>query len=136
VSKIIVTEFDGQAENMWEGRSAKEIKATFERIYGVGPGISSMIILLLERWFKIYFDDIDHTKMNVKPDVHIVRVFHRLGFISEATSDAALKAAKKLNPEFPGAMDAPAWYIGRNWCTAYSTNCSQCPLDAVCPKIR
>lgn len=134
LAAIIVNEYDGQAQKLWENRTAKEIKATFERIHGVGPGIASMIILLLERWFKVNFDDIDHTKMDVKPDVHIIRVFQRLGFISELTSNAALEAARKLNPEFPGALDAPAWYIGRNWCNSYNPRCDQCPVTNVCPK--
>lgn len=135
LSQIIVNEHNGQTQKMWENRSSKAVKATFERIYGVGPGIASMIILLLERWFKVYFDDIDHRIMDVKPDVHIIRVFMRLGFISEATSAAALNAARRLNPGFPGALDSPAWYIGRNWCTASMPKCNQCPMKEVCPKI-
>lgn len=135
LSEIIVNEYNGQTQKLWENRSSKAVKATFERIYGVGPGIASMIILLLERWFKVYFDDIDHRNMDVKPDVHIIRVFQRLGFISEPTSTAALNVARRLNPEFPGALDSPAWYIGRNWCTASMSKCDQCPITEVCPKI-
>ena len=134
LSEIIVNEYNGQTQKIWENRSSKAVKTTFERIYGVGPGIASMIILLLERWFKIYFDDMDHRNMDVKPDIHIIKVFQRLGFISEPTSIAALNAARRLNPEFPGALDSPAWYIGRNWCTAFSYKCNQCPVDEVCPK--
>jgi len=100
LSEIIVNEYNGQTQELWENRSSKAVKATFERIHGVGPGIASMIILLLERWFKVYFDDLDHRNMDVKPDVHIIRVFQRLGFISEPTSTAALNAARRLNPEF------------------------------------
>ncbi|MHC3129365.1 MAG: hypothetical protein IBV52_04735 [Candidatus Bathyarchaeota archaeon] len=135
LAEIIVNEYNGQAQKLWENRSSKAVKATFERIYGVGPGIASMIILLLERWFKVHFDDVDHRNMDVKPDVHIIRVFQRLGFISKPTSTAALNAARKLNPEFPGALDSPAWYIGRNWCTASMPKCDQCPITEVCPKI-
>jgi endonuclease-3 len=135
LAKIIVNEYNGQTQKLWENRRAQSVQATLERIYGVGPGIASMIILLLERWFKIHFDDIDHTKMDVKSDVHIIRVFQRLGFISEPTSTAALEAARRLNPKFPGALDAPAWYIGRNWCTASISRCDQCPVTEVCPKV-
>jgi endonuclease-3 len=135
LSEIIVNDYNGQTQKLWENRGSQAVKTTLERIHGVGPGIASMIILLLERWFKVYFDDIDHRKMDVKPDVHIIRVFYKLGFISEPTSAAALKAARRLNPEFPGAMDAPAWYIGRNWCTASMSKCDECPVVEVCPKI-
>ena len=93
-----------------------------------------MIILLLERWFKVSFDDIDHRSMDVKPDVHIIRVFQRLGFTTEPNSTAALNASRKLNPKFPGALDAPSWYIGRNWCFAFNPNCTKCPIADLCKK--
>jgi len=134
LSRIIVSECNGQAQKLWENKSSRAVKATFERIYGVGPGIASMIILILESRFGVHFDDADHQNMDVKPDVHIVRVFHRLGFISEPDSNSALKAARRLNPDYPGALDSPAWRIGRNWCTAFSPQCRKCPLNEVCPK--
>ncbi|MFH1821748.1 MAG: hypothetical protein ABH852_04840 [Methanobacteriota archaeon] len=112
----------------------KQVKATFERIHGVGPGISSMIILLLEKCFRVRFDDIDHRDMDVKADTHIIRVFHRLGFVSEPNEANAIKAAKRLNPEYPGALDAPTWIIGKKWCSSLSPKCHGCPLDKVCPK--
>lgn len=135
LSRIVVDECDGQAEKLWENKTSKAVKATFERIYGVGPGIASMIVLLLERWFDVHFDDIDHRNMDVKPDTHIVRVFYRLGFISERNSNSAVKAARKLNPTYPGALDSPAWIIGKKWCTAFITRCEECPLNEVCLKI-
>ena len=73
--------------------------------------------------------------MDIKPDVHTTRVFYRLGFISEPSEDSAVKAARRLNPEYPGALDAPAWIIGRRWCTRWNPDCSGCPLNTVCPKI-
>lgn len=134
LSEIVVNEYDGKTQKIWENQHSRSVKATFERIYGVGPGISSMIVLLLERCFGVYFDDIDHRNMDVKPDTHIIRVFHRLGFISEPNQAYAVKAARRLNPEYPGALDAPAWIIGKRWCAPFSPQCHSCPLDEVCPK--
>lgn len=134
LSLIIVNEFRGEVKKLWENRNSKSVKATLERIYGVGPGIASMIVLLLEQWFKVQFDDVDHRNMDVKSDVHVIRVFHRLGLISKPDSQAALMAARKLNPAYPGALDAPTWTIGRNWCTAFNPKCTQCPLESCCPK--
>lgn len=134
LSRIVVTECDGQTQRLWENRSSSAVKATFERIYGVGPGIASMIILLLERWFGVHFDDVDHRNMDVKPDVHIIRVFHRLGFIDESDSRSVLEAARRLNPNYPGELDSPAWVIGRTWCTASIPKCKRCPVNEVCPK--
>ena len=134
LAQIVVREYDGKVQKIWENKRSGFVKATFERIYGVGPGISSMIVLLLERWFGVYFDDIDHRNMDVKPDTHIIRVFYRLGFISEPTQASAVKVARRLNPEYPGALDPPAWIIGRKWCTPFAPKCHSCPLDEVCPK--
>jgi endonuclease III len=134
LSQIIMKEFDGEAKKLWENKRSSTVKATLERIYGVGPGIASMIVLLLEEWFKVQFDDLDHRNMDVKSDVHVIRVFYRLGLTSKPDSNAALSAARRLNPSYPGALDAPTWTIGRKWCTAFNPNCNMCPLADYCPK--
>lgn len=134
LSQLIMKEFDGEAKKLWENRRSSAVKATLERIYGVGPGIASMIVLLLEEWFKVHFDDVDHRNMDVKSDVHVIRVFYRLGLTSKPDSNATLSAARRLNPSYPGALDAPTWTIGRKWCTAFNPNCNTCPLADCCPK--
>jgi len=134
LSRIVLNEFDGDVSKIWKSKTASYVKATFQRIYGVGPGISSMIVLLLERCFGVHFTDLDHKRMDVKPDVHIVRVFHRLGFISVLNETEALKAARRLNTEYPGALDPPTWIIGKKWCTPIHPRCNGCPLKTVCPK--
>jgi len=134
LSRIVVREYDGDVKRIWQDKTAAFVKATFQRIYGVGPGIASMIVLLLEKCFKIRFTDLDHRTMDVKPDVHIVRIFQRLGFISVSDEAEALEAARKLHPEYPGALDAPAWVIGKKWCTSFAPLCPKCPLNNVCPK--
>lgn len=134
LSRIVIEEYDGDVTAIWRNRTAAYVKSNFQRIYGVGPGIASMIVLLLEKCFKIRFTDLDHKAMDVKPDVHIVRVFQRLGFITRPDQNEALKAARRLNPEYPGALDGPTWVIGKKWCTPFTTRCAICPLDNVCPK--
>jgi len=134
LSEIVVNEYDGKVQKIWENQPSIAVKETLERIHGVGPGISSMIVLLLEKCFRVRFDDIDHRNMDVKADVHIIRVFHRLGFISEPNASDAIKAARALNPEYPGALDGPTWIIGKKWCSPLSPKCHGCPLDKVCPK--
>lgn len=134
LSQIVIKEYSGDVKRIWQDKTSTYVKAAFQRIYGVGPGIASMIVLLLEKCFKMHFTDLDHRTMDVKPDVHIVRVFQRLGFISVPDDTEALKAARNLNPEYPGALDAPAWVIGRKWCTSLAPQCPACPLNSVCPK--
>jgi len=134
LSQIIVQENGGDVSRIWKDKSASQVNTTFQRIYGVGPGIASMIVLLLEKCYKIHFPDLDHRTMNVKPDVHIVRVFQRLGFISTPDPNEALKAASDLNPEYPGALDGPTWIIGKRWCSSLDPKCPDCPVTTVCPK--
>jgi endonuclease-3 len=133
LSQIVLREYGGNAVKIWEGQTSIHVKSVFRRIYGVGPGIASMIVLLLEKCFKIHFTDLDHRTMDVKPDVHIVRVFQRLGFINVSDSAEALEAARRLNPEYPGALDAPTWIIGKRWCSPFAPKCSVYAVRTVCP---
>lgn len=134
LAQIVLKEYDGDARKIWQNHTSAYVQSVFRRIYGVGPGIASMIVLLLEKCFKIDFTDLDHKTMDVKPDVHVVRVFQRLGLISIGDSKEALKAARRFNPEYPGALDAPAWMIGKKWCSPFGPQCTACVMDAVCPK--
>lgn len=73
--------------------------------------------------------------IDVKPDVHVVRVFHRSGLTQRPDGRLCIEAARRLNPEFPGRLDWPAWEIGRKCCHDNAPDCSECPIDCVCPKI-
>ena len=135
LTKIVVEECGGDAAKMWHGKPAGEVKRTFMSVHGVGPGIASMALLLIETAFGVRFNDLDHTKMDIKPDVHTVRVLYRLGVSNEATEKAAIQAARRCNPKYPGELDAPLWYIGRKWCAAVKPRCSTCIVSGLCRKI-
>lgn len=136
LTKIVVEEFNDHAKSMWENKPASEVKRTFMRIYGVGKGISSMVLLLLESAYNFTFSDLDHSKMDIKADVHTKRILYRLGISSSPIDDdAAIKAGRALNPSFPGEIDGPLWYIGRNWCQARNPQCNKCVMENICPKI-
>lgn len=135
LTSLVVGQFGGDASRMWRGRSAAEVKQTFQSIYGVGPGISSMAVLLLEKAFSFRFDDLDRPGMDIKPDVHTTRVLYRLGLASERSENAAVRAARRVRPEFPGEVDAPLWVVGRRWCHEIGPRCHECALQPVCPRI-
>ena len=132
LSQIIVDEFDGEAEKLWMNNSADEVTNTLERIYGIGPGISSMIVNLLHQCFEVEFKDLDN--VDIKGDVQLAKVFKRLGLIETKDPEKAVNKARELYPEYPGKLDASAWVIGRRWCDKYNPNCSECPLNEVCEK--
>lgn len=134
LTRIVVEECGGDASNIWKGKRASEVKRTFLSIYGVGPGIANMAVLLIEAAFPIRFDDIDRRQMDIKPDVHTIRVLYRLGVSQAMTEQAAVEAARELNPEYPGALDGPLWNIGRTWCDAIAPRCFACCVEDVCAK--
>lgn len=133
LTRIVVEECAGDASRIWKGKRASEVKRTFESIYGVGPGIASMGILLIEKAFLVQFED--HWNMDIKPDVHTTRVLYRLGVSSQETVEAALEASRRMNPAFPGMVDSALWEIGRNWCRPTAPICRRCPVEKVCAKV-
>lgn len=134
LTRIVVEECGGDASNIWKGKRASEVKRTFMSIHGVGSGIASMAVLLIEAAFSIRFDDLDRKNMDIKPDVHTTRVLYRLGVSQAMTEQSAVEAARRLNPEYPGAVDGPLWNIGRTWCHALAPKCSLCCMEPVCAK--
>lgn len=135
IAHLVVTEFGGEATGIWTNKAAREVKATFREVYGVGPGIASMAVLLIERAFGEMFTELDRPQMDIKPDVQTMKVLFRLGVADTQDEYEAVQAARHLNPAFPGALDNALWLIGRKWCHTQDPNCEECPLNAVCPKI-
>lgn len=134
LTRIVVEEYQGDASKIWTGKRAPEISRTLLSIHGVGIGIANMTVLLIEKNFHLHFNDFDHTKMDIKPDVHTVRVLYRLGVSEAMDTEAATQAARRLNPDFPGAVDASLWTIGRRFCFSSKPNCMGCPVNEVCEK--
>ena len=127
-------EYDNNASTIWSNnpRSATVVRRFLE-FEGVGVKIATMATNILARDFKIPMQD--KICIDISPDVHVRRVFKRLGFISDTSnSDELIYCAKELYPEYPGIFDLSAWKIGRNWCRPENPNCSNCYLNEYCPK--
>lgn len=133
LATLVSATLGGEAARMWTDVTAKDFKATFRELFGVGPGIADMTAVILLRLGWATFSDA--SKIDLKPDVHVVRVMHRLGLINEKTREAAIAAARKLNPNYPGQLDTPLWKIGKNWCHEKNPDCAECVMGSVCPRI-
>lgn len=72
--------------------------------------------------------------IDVSYDIHVRRVFLRLGLVESDTLDEILQAARDLSPEYPGKLDLGAWYVGRTWCRPTRPYCVNCRLAMACPK--
>jgi len=46
--------------------------------------------------------------------------------------DAAIAAARRLHPAYPGDLGAILWVVGRTWCHPSQPACQAYPLAEVC----
>ena len=129
----IQEEYAGNACRIWSGRpSSALVVYRFLQFRGVGPKIATMAANILARDFKVQFSD--YYSIDVSADVHVRRVFGRLGLAAPGASvEATIFRARSMNPEFPGLLDLPAWEVGRAWCRPKKPLCGNCFLKGVCP---
>ena len=131
--QIIGGKYDSDASKIWSDKpSSAEVVYRFMQIHGVGSKIATMAANILARSFKVKFKD--YYSIDISADVHVKRVFNRLGLIEKnASIEEVIYKARSLNPEFPGLLDFPCWEVGRNWCKTQVTECNKCYLTHVCP---
>ena len=127
--------YDNDASLIWENEpTSSEVVRNFLGFKGVGIKIANMAANILVREFKIQFKD--KCCIDISPDVHVMRVFSRLGLISKGAKIEELNyCARQLYPEYPGVFDFPAWEIGSKLCRPKNPDCINCYLNDVCPKI-
>ena len=122
----------GDAALIWKDKpSSAEVVYRFLEFQGIGPKIASMAANILARDFKIPFSD--YYSIDISADVHVRRVFSRLGLCAiDATVEQLIYKARALHPKFPGMMDFPSWEIGRNWCKWRGPACDECYMNDLC----
>ena len=100
----IADEYKGDAARMWLGeRPSAEVVLRFLAFRGIGPKIATMAANILARDFKVPFTD--YYSVDVSVDVHLRRVFTRLGLIEKDASVAeVVYRARALHPPFPGLL--------------------------------
>ncbi|MFQ5590128.1 MAG: hypothetical protein ACE5HE_03095 [Phycisphaerae bacterium] len=136
MAQLVARACGGDARNIWKDQPATVIKQTLQRIHGIGPGIAGMVVILLDTLEEVSLRPEDYAEMDPKPDVHVRRVFQRLGWCGRnPTERAVIEAARRLYPPYPVKLDGPAWHIGRTWCHAEHPDCGACPMTHTCPRI-
>lgn len=128
-------DYENDASNIWTyNLRSKIIVDRFMAFRGVGIKIATMAANILARDFKIPMKN--YLAIDISPDVHIRRVFKRLGFVKwDAKTMNFVKIARKLYPEYPGIMDGICWEIGRRYCWPNYPMCKNCIVRKECPKI-
>jgi endonuclease III len=131
----IVFRFNGDASKIWSDTpSSASVVYRFMEFKGSGVKISTMAANILARQFRIPFSD--YYSIGISPDVHILRVMKRMGFVDQdATVDMVIYKARELNPDFPGIIDFSCWEIGRTWCKPKNPECSGCIVNSECKRI-
>jgi len=129
----ISSQYANDAARIWADNPASaEVVYRFLEFDGAGQKIASMAANILARDFKIPFSDC--SAIDISADVHIRRVFGRLGLCPpDANAEQVVYKAKALYPKFPGLMDLPCWEIGRTWCKARGQECKPCYMNELCP---
>ena len=134
---ILLGDYHGDLRRLWRGqRNIQDVREKMEKIPGIGLALSRIAILTLVRKYGLLGGKTALPQLDIKPDIHVMRVFKRTGLISkEAKERDAIKTARILYRKFPAVLDAPAWKIGREWCRPHNPSCRECPIRKECPKI-
>ncbi len=123
------------ASLIWSNKpSSASVVFRFMEFKGSGIKIATMAANILARQFRVEFSD--YYSIDISPDVHIIRVMRRMGFVAiNATNEMIIYKAREINPEFPGIIDFSCWEIGREFCHPTNPKCENCMVNNECMKI-
>lgn len=133
----LLENYGGDPRRIWNNqRDVAEVRRRLEEIPAIGPALARMAVRILAHEHGLLGGKKACRQLDVKPDIHVRRVFVRTGLIQKGATDAVLvESARQLAPDFPASLDAPSWDIGRNWCRPKQPSCSDCPLCGTCPRL-
>ncbi len=131
----IVDDYNSDASNIWKDKpSSATVVSRFLEFDGVGIKIATMATNILSRVFKIELSD--YYSIDISPDVHVKRVFKRMGLVNDINNvDKIIYKAKSISPEFPGVLDLTCWKLGKETCRPKNPKCDMCNFKIECPKI-
>lgn len=133
-AQIVLIRYDGDAAKLWSDiPAAIELRRRLEAFPGIGQKKAAMAVEILARDFAIPLQDMSGG--DIAYDVHVRRVFLRTGLAERDDVRHMVAVARVLNPDRPGALDLPAWDIGRRWCRPVNPDCATCPLNRACPRL-
>lgn len=132
----VLEHYEGDPRRLWNNtRDVVKVRDRMDALPGVGMALARMAVLMLARDYGVLGGHAALPHLDVKPDIHVMRVFRRCGLIGRrGTRNEAVAIAQTLHPRYPGAFDAPAFNIGRTWCRPTKPNCAECPLTSACPR--
>jgi uncharacterized HhH-GPD family protein len=133
-ARIVIDQYGGDAGALWaDVPTAAELRRRLEAFPGIGQKKAAMAVEILARDLGYPLRDLSGS--DVAYDVHLRRVFLRTGLADHDAVGEMVAAARALYPARPGALDLPAWDIGRRWCRPTGPDCAACPLNTACPRL-
>jgi uncharacterized HhH-GPD family protein len=130
----VLQQYDGRAEAIWEGSpTAEDLRERFDGFLGIAQKKAAIAVEILERVLRVSVIRMEGS--DVGYDVHIRRVFLRTGLALYDEPSHIIAVARQLNSDRPGAIDFPAWRVGKSWCRSGVPDCPGCPLREPCPKL-
>ncbi len=131
---IVLDLYGGDAGRLWSDTpTAVELRRRLEAFPGIGQKKAAMAVEILARDLGQPLREL--TGSDVAYDVHLRRVFLRTGLAEHDDVDHMVAVARALYPDRPGALDLPAWDVGRRWCRPVDPDCRACPLNMACPRL-
>lgn len=128
-AQLVHDRYNGDAASIWRDAPVAEVTVRLREIWGVGSNLAAMAIRTLHDHFRCFQNE--RTEINVKADDLLRRVFRRAGLTRTEEEYEAIAAARRLNPEYPAALDW-AWHVGHNWCKKQNPKCADCLLSEHC----
>ncbi|MCJ7728446.1 MAG: DNA-directed RNA polymerase subunit beta, partial [Sedimentisphaerales bacterium] len=130
--ETIKENYNGDVQRFWANKKAKDVEEEFDKILGVGEKIAPLLPNMLHR----HAEDLKYGKVfpdpeniDISTDVRVSKAMAKLGLVDDpelkkkclsgnlTTKDKEKirEIARKLNPKYPGELDAPLWEIGRQF---------------------
>ena len=98
---------------------------------GIGQKKAAMAAEILARDLGKPLQDMSGS--DVAYDVHVRRVLLRSGLAEHDEVTHMIAVARALNPDRPGALDLPAWDVGRRWCRPVKSRLPGMPAEPCLP---
>lgn len=130
----VLRDYGGKAETIWADQpSAEALRQRLDQFKGIDQKKAAMAVEILERDLHVSIVKLEGS--DIAYDIHVRRVFLRTGLALFDDPDHMIAIARQANVARPGAIDFPAWTVGRNWCRAGIPDCPACPITEACPKL-
>lgn len=112
--------------------NAEQVVAKLEEFKGISHKKAALGTLLLVRDFDVPLENL--YCIDIAYDVHIRRIFLRMGLTNKDNIKDVTTSARKICNEFPCSLTLPFWVAGIEYCRPANPNCDECYLSQFCMK--